>query len=44
MLDDKIFNGLLFFIIGFFVTVPFAIWKWIDIIVWFAHHVNININ
>lgn len=31
-----------FVVIGFMVCVPFAIWKWIEIIIWFIKHISIT--
>ncbi len=31
-------------IIGFFVAIPFAIWKWVEIIIWIVKHVHISVN
>lgn len=43
-MDDDLFNSLFLLVIGFFITVPFAIWKWIDLIImfvkWFCKHWN----
>ena len=40
----KDYDGIGFAIVGFLVTFPFAIWKWIDLIVifvkWFGSHWN----
>lgn len=30
--------------IGFFITIPFAIWKWVEIIIWIVKHVHISMN
>ena len=35
------FNGIKFAIIGFLVCVPFAVWKWIEIIIWVIKHIRI---
>ena len=37
------FDGITFVIIGFLVTVPFAVWKWVEIIIWIVKHVHISI-
>ena len=37
-------KGLMIMIIGFFVTVPFAVWKWVEIIIWIMKHVHIFVN
>ena len=37
---EKIYN---FIIITYFISVPLAIWKIIDIIVWLIQHFRINI-
>lgn len=31
-------------VIGFFITIPFAIWKWVEIIIWIVKHVHISVN
>ncbi len=36
------FKAIIAFVIGFFITVLFAIWKWIEIIIWIVHHVHID--
>ena len=37
-------KGLVAIVIGFFVTVPFAIWKWVEIIIWIVNHVHVSVN
>lgn len=36
------FDGLFAMAIGFLVTIPFALWKWIEIIIWVVKHVKIS--
>lgn len=40
-MGDIDFKPILFMCIGFFVTVPFAVWKWVEIIIWIAKHIHI---
>lgn len=39
-----LFDTLFFMMIGFFITFPFAIWKWVDLIIllvkWIGKHWN----
>lgn len=37
---DDMFDGLFAMMIGFFITVPFAVWKWIDLIILFVKWVG----
>lgn len=39
----KDYDGIDFVIIGFLVTVPFAVWKWVEIIIWIVKHIRISI-
>lgn len=39
---EDVWKGITVIIIGFFVTVPFAIWKWVEIIVWIVKHIHIS--
>lgn len=43
MMED-LFDGLFLIVIGFFIIVPFAIWKWVDLIIllvkWICKHWN----
>jgi hypothetical protein len=41
MFEDA-WDGTIVMIIGFFVTLPFAIWKWVEIIVWIVKHIHIS--
>lgn len=43
MLEDA-WKAMVAITIGFFVTVPFAIWKWVEIIIWIVKHVHISVN
>ena len=38
------FDSLFLMVIGFFITVPFAIWKWVEIIIWIVKHIHISMN
>ena len=38
------FDALFLMVIGFFITVPFAIWKWVEIIIWIVKHIHISVN
>jgi hypothetical protein len=38
---ESAFDGLVFFAIGFFVILPLAIWKLVDIIMWVVSHIKI---
>ena len=42
MFDDA-FDAMIAITIGFFITVPFAIWKWIEIIIWIVNHVHVSV-
>lgn len=43
MFDDP-FDSMVAITIGFFITVPFAVWKWVELIIcfvkWFSSHWN----
>lgn len=41
MFEDA-WKGITAMVIGFFVTVPFAVWKWVEIIIWVVKHVNVS--
>lgn len=43
MFDDA-FDALWLIVIGFFITVPFTIWKWVEIIIWIIKHVHFSVN
>ena len=38
----KAFEGLFTFTVIAFITIPFAIWKWIEIIIWVFKHLQWN--
>ena len=42
-MGDYDLSGLFFFVFGFFITVPFAIWKWVEIIIWLVKHIHISV-
>lgn len=41
MFDDG-WKRITAMIIGFFVAMPFAVWKWVEIIIWIVKHVNVS--
>lgn len=43
MFGDDMFDGLFLMVFGFFLTLPFAIWKWVEIIIWIVKHVHVSI-
>lgn len=44
MMGDDGWKALMAITIGFFFTVPFAVWKWVEIIIWIVKHVHISVN
>ncbi len=45
-LDDGFAGSLMVLFtlaIGFFLILPFAIWKWIDIIIWLWNNIHVTI-
>jgi len=36
-------SAFIVFFVGFFITVPFALWKWIDIGIWVWNHIQFGI-
>ena len=42
-MGDIDFKPIIFMCIGFCVTLPFAIWKWVEIIIWLVKHVHISV-
>jgi hypothetical protein len=42
--DDDFFKGLFAYALGFFIVLPLATWKLIDIIVWIVKHVGVSIH
>lgn len=44
MMGDDGWKALMATVIGFFITVPFAVWKWVEIIIWIVKHVHISVN
>lgn len=39
----KDYDGITFVLFGFLVCVPFAIWKWVEIIIWIVKHIRISV-
>lgn len=44
MMGDDGWKALTAMIIGFFITIPFVVWKWVEIIIWIVKHVHISVN
>jgi len=42
-MGDYDFSGVFLLAIGFFITVPFAVWKWVEIIIWLVNHIHISV-
>jgi hypothetical protein len=41
-MDAGMFRGLEYVFVAFFISIPLALWKLIDIVVWLYNNVSIN--